>query len=234
MARASAASPARSEEMIQYVAIVWFIGTLIRLAGIPAANYYNLGNQLYQQNQYCRAEEVYQKAFKKPALGSHAYYNAGNAAFKQNDFQKAITYYESALDLAPLDEDAWHNLEMARRRVAFRKAENGRASGAIPDIKSREKRGKPLSLAGYRPEYNPDAEDRILKMSRQTEQRLSGFFQPYRRTARRPSQMEDIFTMPPDRLMQYMREQNRDSYPFRPGKSRRKRVPSPARDEVDW
>lgn len=229
MVRASAASPARSEEMIQYVAIVWFIGTLIGLAGIPAANYYNLGNQLYQQNQYRRAEEVYQKAFKKLATRAHAYYNAGNAAFKQNDFQKAITHYESALDLAPLDEDAWHNLELARRRVA-----SGRSPGALPDIKPREKRGKSLSLAGRPQEFNPDAADRILELSRKKEQRLSGFFQPHRRKARRTSQLEDIFTMPPDRLMQYMRKQNQDSYPFRPGKSRRKQAPSPARDEVDW
>jgi tetratricopeptide (TPR) repeat protein len=228
--------------MIQYVAVVWFLGALIRLAGIPAANYYNLGNQLYQQDQYCRAEEVYQKAFKKLAERSHAYYNAGNAAFQQNDFQQAITYYESALDLAPQDEDAWHNLGLARRRAESRRAKNGRAPGVLPEKnqaasrtrKPGKKRGQSLSLAGSRPEYNPDAGDRILKISRQTEQRLRRFFQPYRRTVRRASQLEDIFTMSPDRLMKYMRKQNRDSYPFGPGKSRRKRAPSPARDEVDW
>ncbi|MCK5218293.1 tetratricopeptide repeat protein [bacterium] len=228
--------------MTLYAAVVWFLGVLIRIAGIPAANYYNLGNQLYQQDQYCRAEEAYQKAFKKLALRSHAYYNAGNAAFQQNNFQQAITYYESALDLDPQDENTWHNLELARQRVESRRAKNSRDPGVLPkknqavsrSRKPEKKRGQSLSLAGNRRELNPDAADRILELSRQTERRLSGFFQPYRRKIRRASQVKDVFTMSPDRLMQYMRKQNQGSYPFGPGKSRRKRAPSPARDEIDW
>lgn len=74
---------------------------------------FNDGNALYQNQDYQRAMEAYQRAIETgdPALASSAWYNMGNALYRQQQLEPALDAYKEALRLNPRDVDAKHNLE---------------------------------------------------------------------------------------------------------------------------
>jgi Ca-activated chloride channel family protein len=79
--------------------------------------HYNLGTALYQQRQFDKAAEEFQKALPvdHPALAADVRYNLGNARFRQQDLQGAIESYTQALQIRPDHKDAKYNLELARK-----------------------------------------------------------------------------------------------------------------------
>jgi len=74
-------------------------------------------NQLYADNQYNAAIELYEKIlqgnYESPAL----YFNLGNAYFKEGNIPAAILNYEKALKLDPTDNDIRYNLDLANSRI---------------------------------------------------------------------------------------------------------------------
>ena len=74
---------------------------------------FNDGNALYQDADYQRAMEAYQRAIESgdPALASSAWYNLGNALYRQQQLEPSLEAYKQALRLSPDDADAKHNLE---------------------------------------------------------------------------------------------------------------------------
>jgi len=78
---------------------------------------YNLGAALYQQRQFDKAAEEFQRAaaVDDAGLAADAHYNFGNARFRQQDLPGAIESYTRALKLRPDHQDAKYNLELARK-----------------------------------------------------------------------------------------------------------------------
>lgn len=74
---------------------------------------FNDGNALYQDADYQRAMEAYQRAIETgdPALASAAWYNLGNALYRQQQLEPALEAYKQALRMNPTDVDSKHNLE---------------------------------------------------------------------------------------------------------------------------
>lgn len=74
---------------------------------------FNDGNALYQDTDYQRAMEAYQRAIESgdPALAASAWYNLGNALYRQQQLEESLDAYKQALRLNPRDPDAKHNLE---------------------------------------------------------------------------------------------------------------------------
>ena len=74
---------------------------------------FNDGNALYQDADYQRALEAYQRAIETgdPALASAAWYNLGNVLYRQQQLEQSLEAYKQALRLDPSDADAKHNLE---------------------------------------------------------------------------------------------------------------------------
>ena len=74
---------------------------------------FNDGNALYQDADYQRAMEAYQRAIETgdPALASAAWYNMGNALYRQQQLEPSLEAFKEALRLNPGDGDAKHNLE---------------------------------------------------------------------------------------------------------------------------
>ncbi len=74
---------------------------------------FNDGNALYQDADYQRAMEAYQRAIETgdPELASSAWYNLGNALYRQRQLEPSLEAYKQALRLNPRDGDAKHNLE---------------------------------------------------------------------------------------------------------------------------
>ena len=96
--------------------------TVILLSGIsfPFASEettFQQGNEYYQQKQYDKAIETYDKLVQSGYEGASLYYNLGNAYYKAGKVGFAILYYEKALKLSPGDDDITHNLSLANLKI---------------------------------------------------------------------------------------------------------------------
>ncbi len=82
--------------------------------------HFNVGDALYQKNNYEEALKSYQSAVQNsndPKLQAQSYYNLGNTLYRTDKLQESITAYQQALKLDPSDEDAKFNLEYVRRKL---------------------------------------------------------------------------------------------------------------------
>jgi tetratricopeptide (TPR) repeat protein len=75
-------------------------------------------NQLYNQNQFREAAEIYEQALARGMGNGHLYYNLGNTYFRLGNLPKAILNYAKGQNLLPRDEDVEANLEHAIRQTA--------------------------------------------------------------------------------------------------------------------
>ncbi|MBI2565862.1 MAG: tetratricopeptide repeat protein [Candidatus Schekmanbacteria bacterium] len=66
-----------------------------------ALPFYNLGNSLYQNQQYDEAVKAYQNALKIDANNALAYFNLGNILFTKKQYQGALDMYEMTLKQDP-------------------------------------------------------------------------------------------------------------------------------------
>ena len=74
-------------------------------------------NELYTQEKFNEAIEVYEQLLGTNLESAEAYFNLGNAYYKTNQFPRAILNYERAKLLSPDDEDITFNLQVANQRV---------------------------------------------------------------------------------------------------------------------
>jgi tetratricopeptide (TPR) repeat protein len=77
----------------------------------------NQANQLYNQNQFREAGEIYERVIAGGSVNGHLYYNLGNTYFRMGNLPKAILNYVKAQNLLPRDEDVKANLEYAVRQT---------------------------------------------------------------------------------------------------------------------
>jgi tetratricopeptide (TPR) repeat protein len=75
------------------------------------------GNQFYQDKQYEKAVESYQRIVNMGYAGTSLYYNLGNSYYRNGKIGYAILYYEKALELSPGDDDVTHNLAIANTKT---------------------------------------------------------------------------------------------------------------------
>lgn len=78
-----------------------------------AADHYNRGNRLYEQERFAEALTAYQAAHDAGAEDADLYLNFGNAAFRIGETGLAVWAYEKGLFLAPRDNDLRFNLRYA-------------------------------------------------------------------------------------------------------------------------
>ncbi|AVR44670.1 ion channel protein [Christiangramia fulva] len=75
---------------------------------------FDQANKAYQNGNYEKAVEDYQKILDNGEASAELYYNLANAHYKLNHVAPSIYYYEKALQLKPGDEDIRNNIEFAR------------------------------------------------------------------------------------------------------------------------
>ncbi|MFQ5702760.1 MAG: tetratricopeptide repeat protein [Gemmatimonadales bacterium] len=75
---------------------------------------FNEANGLYQQSEYGRALETYEKIVKAGYVSGILFYNIGNCYFKLGDLGRAILNYERASRLLPHNTDVAANLALSR------------------------------------------------------------------------------------------------------------------------
>lgn len=76
---------------------------------------FNKANELYKDEKYEKAIEIYRKIEKSKQVSSELYYNLANANYKLNKVAWSIYYFEKALQLNPMNFDARNNLVFAKR-----------------------------------------------------------------------------------------------------------------------
>lgn len=74
-------------------------------------------NNLFLEEKYVEAEELYLKALKLEHNNGSILYNLGNTEFRLKNIGKAIYYYKKALDISPRDSQIKQNLWTARLKV---------------------------------------------------------------------------------------------------------------------
>ncbi len=74
-------------------------------------------NELYQEEKFQEAIELYNSLLDQDYISDDLHYNLANAYFRTNKIAKAILHYEKALKINPANEDAAHNLEYANART---------------------------------------------------------------------------------------------------------------------
>lgn len=75
------------------------------------------GNQFYQDKQFEKAINTYQKIIDMGYVGTSLYYNLGNSYYRDGKIGYAILDYEKALELSPGDDDVIHNLAIANAKT---------------------------------------------------------------------------------------------------------------------
>src|SRR4051794_9236353 len=76
------------------------------------------GNDLYQNNKFKEAVQVYESIIKEDKQQSaELYFNLGNCYYKLNKIAPSIYNYEKALVLKPDDATTLNNLKFAKKRT---------------------------------------------------------------------------------------------------------------------
>ncbi len=98
------------------------LGDTLRLPKNYQGVLYNLGNTLYQQENFKDAVELYQGSYSQDStLTGRMLYNRANALLRSGDPGAAVESYLQALQFLPDDEDVRHNLELALEQLQQQK-----------------------------------------------------------------------------------------------------------------
>lgn len=119
---------AKAYEGKRYGDSIPFFERGVQAAPEQALPYYNLGNAYYQNKNYAKAIETYQKALTYSMgdeMAGALYYNLGNALYRQGqqdgypekNWQHAIEAYEKALSKTPQDKEATENRDFVKQQL---------------------------------------------------------------------------------------------------------------------
>jgi len=99
------------------VALVMLAPALLFASVTEAESLMKQGNLFYQDKQYEKAIDAYQKVITLGYEGTSLYYNLGNAFYRDGKLGYAILYYNKAHRLSPDDGDVIHNLAIANAKT---------------------------------------------------------------------------------------------------------------------
>lgn len=81
-------------------------------------------NELYKQNNYTAAIELYNEVVNDTTIihtnltyAANVYYNLGNCYYRTKDYAKAVYAYQQSLRLQPSNKDALFNLQLVQSKL---------------------------------------------------------------------------------------------------------------------
>lgn len=96
--------------------IIFLTLALMALTSLSSGiDYIDQGNKAYDQKQFKKAVEMYERALRD-GESSQLRYNLGNAYYRLNDRANAVLNYERALKLDPSNGDARFNLKFVNEK----------------------------------------------------------------------------------------------------------------------
>ncbi len=103
--------------MKPFLLVLSFLLVRVTAGANDHAALFRQATDAYQQKQYDKAFETWEKIATSGVESSELYFNLGNASYKMNRLADAIWYYEKAFRLDPGDQDIQFNLRMANARI---------------------------------------------------------------------------------------------------------------------
>lgn len=100
-----------------FVLLFLIAGSCCNTFALDAESMMQKANDLYQNNKFSEAVQIYQKLVDDGYEGTALYYNLGNAYYRLNKIGYAILNYERALKISPGDDDVQHNLALANTKT---------------------------------------------------------------------------------------------------------------------
>jgi hypothetical protein len=101
--------------VVRWIAVVALV--LVPADAYGQRTFFDEGNRAYEENDFERALDRYERVVQSGHESPELYYNMGNAHFKLGDLGRSVLFYERALRLRPGDEDVRANLELVRSLV---------------------------------------------------------------------------------------------------------------------
>ena len=95
--------------------VLFFIVITSSVYGQSIDSLFVKANELYKDNNFIKAVELYETIEQKGFQSAELYYNLGNSYYKLDKVAPSIFNYEKALKLDPLHQDAINNLAFAKR-----------------------------------------------------------------------------------------------------------------------
>jgi len=104
---------------LHFKGFIFWVGIILLPATIwgQATTGISQANQLYNQNQFREAAEIYERMIAGGMENGHLYYNLGNTYFRMGNLPRTIQNYVKAQNLLPRNEDIEANLEYAIRQT---------------------------------------------------------------------------------------------------------------------
>jgi len=99
--------------MKKYLLIILISYSITITYSQEAETLFRQGNNLYLNEDYRGALDIYHQIEESGKINGELYYNMGNAYFKLKEIGQAILYYERARKFIPNDEDLKENLAIA-------------------------------------------------------------------------------------------------------------------------
>lgn len=96
--------------------LAYIILFMLPFIGSASKAEFKQANQLYDQELYHDAIEIYEGIVQKGAIDASLYFNLANAYYRTDAIAPSILYYEKALKLDPNNEKYEHNLVLANQR----------------------------------------------------------------------------------------------------------------------
>ena len=103
-------------DLKKYILLITLILS-VQLTADEIDNYFEQGNQYYQQNEFEQAEESYLKIIELGYESGPLYFNLGNVYYRMDEIGKARLYYEKAMKFLEGDDALEQNLELVQQRL---------------------------------------------------------------------------------------------------------------------
>lgn len=103
--------------MKQLLLIIFFVLSYSLFSEEDPKQIFSKANEYYQNKEYTKAIELYQKLIENKYISAEVYYNLGNAHYRLRHVPEAVYNFELAKKLNPDDEEIDFNLRIANLRV---------------------------------------------------------------------------------------------------------------------
>ena len=97
-----------------YILILFLVSAATFAQDPNIEKYINEANELYQNEKYSEAIDLYRKVINEGYESVPLYYNLANSYYRDSKLGMAVLFYERALKIDPTDEDVIHNLKIVK------------------------------------------------------------------------------------------------------------------------
>lgn len=197
---------------------------------------YNLGNSLYQGDNFKEAIPQYEliaKNAKNKIDKAQAYHNIGNAMMKQKQYQQAVDAYKNALRNNPNDDETRYNLAVAQKLLDKKKNQDKKKNN-----KNKNKDNKDKKKQDDNKDQNKDKKDGDDKDKKDPDKKNDGGDKknkdPKKDKDNKKKPQPNKSKMSPEQIKQLLESLNNEEKKTQKKLNARKAKGKKVKQEKDW